>query len=128
MNPPPEIADGPSESILEEDRRLIVLGAVVVPSRAPALLSRLETSNAAALRQEATRVAAGSRRARLEALAVHAMPRHGRQVRRLAEAMAACERPRTAAALRDVLEGVAPNEVTRAFRRLVRERMFAISG
>lgn len=106
----------------EADRRLIALAAVFTPDRASALLSRLEPAEAARMSTEAATAAATSRRARLEALALHVPGGMGREAGARFERLAALERAATAAALRTAVGGTASRDVTPAFLRLIRER------
>jgi hypothetical protein len=105
----------------EADRRLLALAAVFTPHRASALLSRLEPAESARMSTEAA-AAATSRRARLEALALHVPGGTGRETGARFERLAALERATTAAALRTAVCGTASRGLTPALLRLIRER------
>jgi hypothetical protein len=71
---------------------------------------------------EAAAAAATSRRARLEALALHVPVGTGRETGARFEELAALERATTATALRTAVGGTPSRSVTPAFLRLIRER------
>lgn len=106
----------------DADLRVATLAALFAPAAAPRLLGRVAGAEHAAAIRQASQLAGAPRRERLDALAAVLSP-DPVATRDAAEAAARRERPRVAALLRALAEGVPTPELPPALLRLCRERI-----
>jgi hypothetical protein len=106
----------------EHDRRVATLAALFAPERAPSLLARLAPPADVEAPAHAARLAGGSRRDRLEALAA-TLAVDAAAVRIRAEGAASTERARVATILRALGTGGAAPAAAPLVLRLCRERI-----
>lgn len=106
----------------DTDVTVATLAALFVPGTAGTLLARRAGGEAAAAVRHASQLAGAPRRVRLDALTA-ALSSSPSAPRAAAEAAARAERPRVAALLRALAEGVPSPELHPALLRLCRERL-----
>jgi hypothetical protein len=104
------------------ERRLAALAALFTPGRAAVLLGRVRAAGASGTVAHAERLAAATRRERLQALAA-AMTVETESARARAEDAAELERPRIAALLRGLEAGATSPAASAVLLRICRERI-----